>query len=113
MQVKLINTMLTKKKFKDFFQKNVAALQLKLNIMKQVILNIPDREYNFFMKVLEKFSFVEVSQVRKAKLNELEMQLSPAKRKVWNSIKEGLNEVELIEQGKLKGLSAKDFLNEL
>jgi hypothetical protein len=81
-------------------------------IMKQLVLNIPESEYRFFMKVIKNFPFVEVDE-KKNKLLELEAKLIPAKRKIWGSIKEGLKEVELIEQGKMKAKSAKEFLNEL
>lgn len=80
--------------------------------MKQVVLNIPDSEYRFFLKVIRNFPLVEVDK-KKTRLLELEAKLSPAKRKIWEDIKEGLKEVELIEQGKIKGKSAKGFLNEL
>jgi len=80
--------------------------------MKRLVLNIPDSEYRFFMKVIRNFPFVEVDQKR-TKLLELEAKLNPDNHKIWNSIKEGLNEVELIEQGKMKAKSAKEFLNEL
>ncbi|HEY9123377.1 MAG TPA: hypothetical protein VIO15_03490 [Bacteroidales bacterium] len=80
--------------------------------MKQLVLNIPESEYRFFMKVIKNFPFVKVDE-KKSKLLELEEKLSPTKRKIWSSIKEGLKEVELIEQGKIKAKSAKEFLNEL
>jgi hypothetical protein len=64
------------------------------------------------MKVIKNFPFVEVDE-KKNKLLELEGKLSPTKRKIWSSIKEGLTEVELIEQGEKKGKSAREFLDEL
>lgn len=80
--------------------------------MKQVVLNIPESEYRFFMKVVKSFTFVEVDE-KKNKLLELEAKLTSANGKIWGSIKEGLIELELIEQGKIKGKTANDFLNEL
>jgi len=80
--------------------------------MKQIVLNIPESEYHFFMKVIKNFPFVEVDEKRN-KLLALEAKLTPAKLKIWLNIKEGLKEVELIQQGKLKAKSAKEFLNEL
>lgn len=80
--------------------------------MKQVVLNIPESEYHFFMKVIKNFPFVEVDE-KKNKLLELEEKLSPSRRKIWSSIKKGLKEVELIEQGKITTKSAKEFLDEL
>ncbi len=80
--------------------------------MKKVVLNIPESEYRFFMKVIKNFPFVEVDE-KKSRLLELEAKLSPHKLKEWNSIKEGLKQVELIKQGKIRGRSAEEFLNEL
>jgi len=80
--------------------------------MKQLVLNIPESEYRFFMKVIKNFPFVEVD-TRKNKLLKLEAKLSPEKSELWSEIKEGLREVNLIEQGKLKGKSVKEFLDEL
>jgi hypothetical protein len=80
--------------------------------MKQIVINIPESEYRFFMKVIRNFSFVEVDE-KKNKLLELEAKLSPANHKIWGSIKEGLKDVELIEQGNMKAKSAKEFLDEL
>jgi len=80
--------------------------------MKQLVLNIPESEYRFFMKVIKNFPFVEVDE-KKNKLLELEGKLTPARRKIWDNLKEGLKEVELIEQGKVKAKSAKEFLDEL
>lgn len=80
--------------------------------MKQIVLNVPDSEYRFFMKVIKNFPLVEVDE-KKTKLLELEAKLTPSNRKVWEDIKEGLKEVELLEQGKMKARSAKEFLNEL
>jgi len=80
--------------------------------MKQLVLNIPESEYRFFIKVIKNFPFVEIDE-KKNKLLELEAKLTPANRKIWGSIKEGLKEVELIEQGKMKAKTAKEFLDEL
>lgn len=79
--------------------------------MKHLVLNIPESEYRFFMKVIKNFPFVEIDE-KKNRLLELEAKLSPAKRKIWGSIKKGLREVELVEQGKIKAKSAKEFLDE-
>ena len=39
--------------------------------------------------------------------------LDPSKAELLNNIKQGFKEVKLIQSGKLKGTSLKDFLNEL
>ncbi|MBW8051061.1 MAG: hypothetical protein FVQ77_12130 [Cytophagales bacterium] len=80
--------------------------------MKHLVLKIPEREFSFFMKVVKNFSFIEVDEKRN-KLLDIEEKLTPGKRKIWESIKEGLREVQLIEQGKMKAKTAKEFLYEL
>ena len=80
--------------------------------MKKVVLNIPESEYQFFMRLIKNFPFVEVDE-KKTRLLELEGKLSSGKLKQWNSIKKGLNEVELIEQGKIKAKTAQELFNEL
>jgi len=80
--------------------------------MKQLVINIPDSEYHFFMKVIKNFSFVEIDE-KKNKLLEQEAKLNPGKRKIWKNIKEGLMETELIEKGEFMEKSGKDFLDEL
>jgi len=80
--------------------------------MKQVVLNIPDNEYQFFMKVIKNFPFVKIDEKRN-KLLEHEEKLSASKRKIWANIKEGLKEAELIEQGEINGKTSKEFLSEL
>lgn len=80
--------------------------------MKQVVLNIPDNEYQFFMKVIKNFPFVKVDE-KKNKLLEQEEKLSVTKRKIWGNIKEGLKELELIEQGEIREKTAKEFLKVL
>jgi len=82
--------------------------------MRHVTLNIPESEYNFFMKVISNFSFVEIAKDRqKLNLEEIENHLTAPKKKLWNDIKEGLEEIKLIEEGKQKAKTAKDLLNEL
>jgi len=82
--------------------------------MNQIVLNIPESEYSFFMKLITNFTFVEVVEERKkTKLKELENKLSPPKQKIWNDIKEGLEEVKQIEKGQKKAKTLNAFLNEL
>ncbi|MBU2649694.1 MAG: hypothetical protein KKA81_02060 [Bacteroidetes bacterium] len=80
--------------------------------MRQIVINISENEYKFFMKLIKNFPFIQVDE-KKSKLLELEERLSPYKREIWKDIKEGIKEVELIEKGEMKAKSAKDFLNEL
>jgi ribosomal protein S4E len=80
--------------------------------MKQLVINIPDNQYRFFIKVLKSFPFVQID-AKKNKLLELEAKLNGPNRKIWQNIKEGITQVELHEKGIIKLNSAKDLLNEL
>ncbi len=68
----------------------------------KVVVDIPDSEAKFGMKVLESLSFI-----KKAK------PMSIAAVKLWEDLKEAAEEVRLHKQGKLKLKTAQDLLNEL
>jgi len=68
----------------------------------KILLDINDNKASFFMEVLKNFSFVKkATSISKAKADMLE------------DMKEAINELNLIKQGKLKGIPAKDLLNDL
>ncbi|PIQ15609.1 MAG: hypothetical protein COW67_07545 [Flavobacteriales bacterium CG18_big_fil_WC_8_21_14_2_50_32_9] len=69
--------------------------------MKQIILNIPENKFQFFMELVKSFDFVQIEAD------------GDSKKAILSNIKKGLEEVKLAKQGKLKTTSAKDFLNEL
>ena len=68
--------------------------------MKQIVLTIPDNEYSFFMSLLKKLSFASVKIERSAK-----------KKEILNGLKEGYNEMLLIEKGQLKAPSLKELFD--
>lgn len=68
----------------------------------KILLDIPDNEASFGMKVLKSLSFV-----RKAK------PMTDASVALWNDLKDAASEVRLHKQGKLKLKTAQDLLNEL
>ncbi len=68
----------------------------------KVLLDIPDNEASFAMKVLKSLSFV-----KKAK------PLSDSTVQLWDDLKEAANEVRLHKQGKIKLKTAQQLLNEL
>lgn len=68
--------------------------------MRQIILNIPDNKYPFFLELIKNLGFVKVKE-------------EASEEEVLRGIEQGLNEVKLIQEGKLKSRPAKDFLNEL
>lgn len=67
----------------------------------KVLLDIQDEKAPFIMEMLKNFKYV------KAKT------LTSYKAEVLEGLKEGIDEMKLIKQGKLKGISAQELLNEL
>lgn len=68
----------------------------------KVLIDIPDNEAAFGLKVLKSLAFV-----KKAK------PMSNAKVELWNNLKEASEQVRLHKQGKLKLKTAQELLNEL
>jgi hypothetical protein len=66
--------------------------------MKQLTLNISDNKFSTFLEFIKTLDYVEVPEVDKKALNELQG---------------SLNQVKLMQEGKLEKQSADDFLNEL
>ncbi len=66
-----------------------------------MILDVKDEKASFMMEVLKNFKDVKAKPLTKYKADVLE------------GIKEGIEEVKLIKQGKLKGIPAKELLNDL
>lgn len=68
----------------------------------KVLIDIPDKEAAFGMKVLKSLSFV-----KKAK------PMTIAGTDLWDDLKEAAEEVRLHKQGKIKLKTAQELLNEL
>jgi len=66
--------------------------------MKQLTLNISDNKFSTFLEFIKTLDYVEVPEVDKKALNELQA---------------SLNQVKLMQEGKIEKQSAEDFLNEL
>ena len=67
----------------------------------KIILDVKDNKASFMLEVLKNFKDVKARPLTNYKADVLE------------GIKEAVEEVNLIKQGKLKGIPAKDLLNEL
>lgn len=82
-------------------------MPLKNFIMEQLILNIKNKSKLPFLKeLLKRMEFVEVVEPKHAS--------SKTKKELFKEdILEAVQEVRLIKSGKLKGIPAKDLLNEL
>ncbi len=72
--------------------------------MTQIVLNIKDSKVGFFLELIKNFDFVKI---------EKQGYTEPTKDEIKENIKQGLKEVQFIEQGKMKATPLKDFLNEL
>ncbi|MEX0986146.1 MAG: hypothetical protein WD052_01625 [Bacteroidales bacterium] len=66
--------------------------------MKQITLNIKDNKFHTFLEFIKTLDYVEVTEVDKKALSELQ---------------HSLNQVKLMQEGKIEKQSAEDFLNEL
>jgi uncharacterized protein YpuA (DUF1002 family) len=69
--------------------------------MKQVVIDIPDNKFNFFMELVNNLGFTKVKQISK------EQQQFVA------DLQHSLQQVNQHQEGKIKLQSAKDFLDEL
>ena len=72
--------------------------------MTRITININDSKVGFFMELIKNFDFVKV---------EKQNYTDPTTEEIKESIKQGLKEVQLIEEGKMKATPLNDFLNEL
>ncbi len=68
----------------------------------KVLIDIPDNEANFGMKVLKSLTFIKTAKP-----------LTDNGVKLWEQLKEAAEEVRLHKQGKLKLKTAQELLNEL
>jgi len=71
--------------------------------MRHVTVYTTDKEYSHFVQLAKNLHYVK----------KVETDEEPAKEKILDNIKAGLEEVRLFKKGELKTTSAKDFLNEL
>jgi hypothetical protein len=68
----------------------------------KVLIDIPDNEANFAMKVLKSLSFVKNAKP-----------ISKSAFELWVDLQEASDEVRLHKKGKLQLKTAQDLLNEL
>ncbi len=66
--------------------------------MKQLTLNIVESKFQAFLEFVKTLDYVEIPEVDKKALDELQ---------------QSLNQVKLMQEGKIEKQSADDFLNEL
>lgn len=66
--------------------------------MKQLTINISDSKFQTFLDFIKTLDYVEVPEVDKKAMDELQI---------------SLNQVKLMKEGKIEKQSAEEFLNEL
>jgi hypothetical protein len=64
--------------------------------MTQITLHISDTYVSFFMKLIKNFDFIKVREKKKISLED---ELTPSQKKTWATIKEGFEEMKLVEAG--------------
>jgi hypothetical protein len=69
--------------------------------MQKVVIDIPDNKLKFFMELVNNLGFKKVRQ------------LSSVQQEFVDDLQHSLEEVKLMQEGKLEKQSAEDFLNEL
>ncbi len=67
----------------------------------KVLVDVNDNKADFIIELLNNFPFVKAKSI------------SPAKARILEEMKEAVENINLVKQGKLKARSAKDLLNEL
>lgn len=70
--------------------------------MKQVVLNIKEDKYKFFMELVKSFDFVQVDE-----------NTGDSKEEIIANLTQAFKELKLYKEGKLKGTPAKKLLDEL
>jgi polyhydroxyalkanoate synthesis regulator phasin len=67
----------------------------------KVLVDVNDNKSDFILELLNNFSFVKAKPI------------TPAKAQLLEEIKEAVENLHLVKQGKLKAKPAKDLLDEL
>ncbi|ANQ48683.1 hypothetical protein MY04_1306 [Flammeovirga sp. MY04] len=68
--------------------------------MKQIVLNIKEGKFKFFMELIQNLDFVQIQE-------------SGDQNEVKTDIKEAIKELNLIKEGKIEAKDADDLINEL
>lgn len=71
----------------------------------RVTLDIKDSKAAAFLNFIKSLDFIRIQSKEDYE--------EPTKQEILNSIKQGMQEVQLHQEGKIKLQSARDFLNEL
>ena len=76
--------------------------------MKQVILNVKESKYDFFMELVKSLGFVKVESVTADQEDE-----EDSKEQILKNIEQGFKELKLYREGKKEFTPLNEFLNEI
>ena len=76
--------------------------------MKQVILNVKESKYDFFMELVKSLGFVKVESVTADQEDE-----EDSKEQILKNIEQSFKELKLYREGKKEFRDAKELFNEL
>ncbi len=80
--------------------------------MALITVKIKDSKVSFFRELIKNLDFVQEEKLEESENRDDEYR-EPTKEEIKENIRQGLREVKLIEEGKMKSRPAKEFLNEI
>jgi hypothetical protein len=80
----------------------MTTIELTKNKTKQVVLNVNNNKYPFFIELIKNFDFIQVADNQ-----------GDAKKDIIANLTEGFQQIKQIKAGKLRTRSVENFLNEL
>ena len=82
--------------------------------MALITLKIKDSKLSFFRELVRNLDFVQEEKAETSDSSETDEEYrEPTKEEIKENIRQGLREVKLIEEGKMKSRSAKEFLDDV
>jgi hypothetical protein len=81
----------------------MTTLEKQRKRQRQVVLNIDRQKYNFFMKLLKNFDFVQVEEEDEG----------DSREEIIANLQQAAKDLKLIKEGKLEGRPARELLDEL
>jgi hypothetical protein len=78
--------------------------------MRQLTIQIPDSRYSFFLELIQSFDFVSLKSGEVIATDSTDADTDEV---ILNNIRQGIEEMKLINQGKLKTRPARELIDEL
>lgn len=87
------------------------STSFKIETMATITLEVPDQEVPFIEGLVQRFSFP--AKIQKTEFDSDTVEDEDTDEEVIANIKEGVRQMRLVEQGKMKSRPAREFLKEL